>query len=264
MRTRVTEALIADYIARIVPVLAPIPTAFLVYDSTLHKLRWPQTICIAAGLVVELLGFSTINTAVLFWEHNRQVTKEAQRAPLWLALVLVGLYLAVLTVLTVFLDTVPALAKGAALAFPVVSLAAITNWVLRLSHRLRVREMILSLAPPYNKKEHRLIKAQLETEMVDGPARDAAEAEPEQPSRAGEGAEPGPARGAIARSEPPPRMSRQQWREVYADLDGDRAGLDAARVNEMVVGMGFARMPDSTARDWANEANRHWEGETDA
>jgi len=50
------------------------------------------------------------------------------------------------------------------------------------------------------------------------------------------------------------RATRDDWRSIYANLDGERANLTAARVNELLTERGFAPRADSTARDWAREA----------
>ena len=50
------------------------------------------------------------------------------------------------------------------------------------------------------------------------------------------------------------KATRDDWREIYAGLDGNRANLDAISVNLALSRRGFVAVPDSTARDWAREA----------
>jgi hypothetical protein len=60
-----------------------------------------------------------------------------------------------------------------------------------------------------------------------------------------------------AKSERAPRLkvaTIADWREIYREMNGNRAGLDADRVNEILLSHGFRAKPDSTARGWANEA----------
>jgi len=57
-----------------------------------------------------------------------------------------------------------------------------------------------------------------------------------------------------AQKPPTRRATRADWRAIYPSLNGDRAGLDADRVNEILAERGFAPRPTSTARDWAREA----------
>lgn len=49
------------------------------------------------------------------------------------------------------------------------------------------------------------------------------------------------------------RPTREEWREIYPNLNGDRANLDGDRVNAILWDRGFERIPASTARDWAKE-----------
>jgi len=44
------------------------------------------------------------------------------------------------------------------------------------------------------------------------------------------------------------------WRQIYADMNGNRGELTADRVNEILESHGFHAKPTSTARGWANEA----------
>jgi len=59
---------------------------------------------------------------------------------------------------------------------------------------------------------------------------------------------------------PPRRIGIAEWREIAASLNGDRANLDANRVNEILVSRGLAQVPGSTARYWADDAIRNGNG----
>lgn len=58
----------------------------------------------------------------------------------------------------------------------------------------------------------------------------------------------------IATDSPRRRANRAEWLEIARGLNGDRDGLDAARVNEILWSHGFERIPPSTARGWAEKA----------
>jgi len=53
---------------------------------------------------------------------------------------------------------------------------------------------------------------------------------------------------------PARRATRDEWRDIYPGLNGNRATLDADGVNAALVARGYLPNPQSTARDWAKEA----------
>ena len=86
--------------------------------------------------------------------------------------------------------------------------------------------------------------------------RRAARAESAQPARepAAIDAEPPRIRQESVTNPSPRRATRDEWRELYPQLNGSRATLDADGVNAVLVAHGFKKLPQSTARDWAKEA----------
>lgn len=63
--------------------------------------------------------------------------------------------------------------------------------------------------------------------------------------------------GKSTKSARAPRLkdaTRNDWRRIYHDLNGNRDGLTADRVNAILKEHGYHDKPPSTARDWANEA----------
>ena len=57
-----------------------------------------------------------------------------------------------------------------------------------------------------------------------------------------------------AKPAPRHRATIAEWREIYPNLNGDRADLTADCVNDLLWSRGFERLPASTARGWAKEA----------
>lgn len=166
MKNRFNESAITDLIARVTPWLAPLPNAYLVYRTSIDTLGWPWPVALAAGIVIEALGLSAVHTALEFRSHNRGLKDEDKRqAPYSLAIVLVAVYLFSVTVLTVILDTAPELARYAPLIFPIISLCGVTIIGIRTDHKRLVVDMTFSLAPPYNKKRHRLERSRLLAEL---------------------------------------------------------------------------------------------------
>lgn len=185
MKLRISERVLTDAVARTSPWLAPLPTAYLTFERTVEHLRWPWPIGLAAGLVVEGVGLSAINTALEFREHNRGLRDGDKRvAPFILATAVAGVYFLSVIGLTVILDTMPQAAQFAPLVFPALSGCGALIIAMRKEHGRRVEQMILSSAPPYNKKVHKLRKAELLAEMAgadtaqpaEAPAQDAVQA----------------------------------------------------------------------------------------
>lgn len=166
MKGQFSESAITDLIAHVTPWLAPLPNAYLVYRTSIDALGWPWLVALAAGIVIEALGLSAVHTALEFRSHNRGLKKDDKRtSPYGLATFLVIVYLLSVTALTVILDTMPELARYAPLIFPIISLCGVTIIGIRTDHRRLVADMTLSLAPPYNKKRHRLERSRLLAEL---------------------------------------------------------------------------------------------------
>lgn len=166
MKNRLNESAITDWVARVTPWLAPLPNAYLVVRTSIDVLAWPPLIALAAGVVIEALGLSAVHTALEFRSHNRGLKDNDKRqAPYGLAVLLVIIYLVSVTGLTIILDTMPEMARFAPLIFPIISLCGVTIIGIRTDHRRLVADMTLSLAPPYNKKRHKLERARLLAEL---------------------------------------------------------------------------------------------------
>lgn len=166
MKNRLNESAITDWVARVTPWLAPLPNAYLVVRTSIDVLAWPFLIALAAGVVIEALGLSAVHTALEFRSHNRGLKDgDKRQAPYALATALVIAYLVSVAALTVILDTMPELARYAPLIFPIISLCGVTIIGIRTDHRRLVADMTLSLAPPYNKKRHKLERSRLLAEL---------------------------------------------------------------------------------------------------
>jgi len=132
------EADAVELVAKAAPWFAPLPTAWLVYDRTMRYLSWPQWVAIAAAVTLELLGVAILATALRLYQYNQNKRKSDPAAPLWIALVLVALYLITAELLTVVLDIVPLVARLAPALFPVLSVAAFGLLALRSDHQRRL------------------------------------------------------------------------------------------------------------------------------
>lgn len=122
------------------PLLAPVPTAYLVYAATLEHLAWPWSVAVVAALIIECLGLASTGLVLELYDYNKRKLKSEPEAPVLLAGVLVGAYFIVATGLTVMLDLYTNLAKFAPAIFPALSLAGVSILAIRSDHRQRVAQ----------------------------------------------------------------------------------------------------------------------------
>lgn len=135
------EDKVVDWIAKIGPWLAPVPTAYLVGKATVQHLGWPVVVGIVAAVVIESLGLVTCSTALDLRNFNQRRRKTDAPAPFWLAVVLIGLYFLIALGLTVVLDIDSSWARFAPAIFPALSLAGATLIALRQDHRQRILQI---------------------------------------------------------------------------------------------------------------------------
>ena len=116
--------IVNKWILRITPVLAPMPTAYVIYGKLVTVLDWETWIAFVAAAVIELIGFRSIGLAVEMYQFNRSLnaTEKTLRAPLWLASSVVGLYTLAVLSLTILLEILPALSQWTPIAFVVMGL----------------------------------------------------------------------------------------------------------------------------------------------
>jgi len=112
---KAAESLAVDVLASYAPWLAPLSTAFMVYQALVNRLEYPAWVAMATSIAVEVLGLSSVQTILSFSAWNRETGKTAPKAPVFFAIVAGVLYLSVVMVLIVLLDpagTTEKLAKG--------------------------------------------------------------------------------------------------------------------------------------------------------
>lgn len=121
--TQELETTVADLMTASVPWLAPILPAWLVTVGVYGMVERNLVFAGLAGLVVEILGISTITTTVRFWSHNQDVTERERyriadraerckstnvrrewRAPTSLAALSALYYLSIVIIASVILD----------------------------------------------------------------------------------------------------------------------------------------------------------------
>ncbi len=147
---------IIDLAIRGVPILTPVPTAFVVAGTVieiLEKRGWMFWIALvpalAVALAIEGLGFGTMDIAMRMRDYNesrrkrydlksKQVTYRDPRAPVSLAYAVAGIYIIVALMFTVLTDIVPDLQKYVFGVLPFLSGLGAFLYALRTDHERRV------------------------------------------------------------------------------------------------------------------------------
>jgi len=131
-----------DKIMGAIPLMAPVPTAWMIGISTVNLMAFPLPVAVITALTVEGVGFVSINTANEMREFNRHLNgaelKQKMQAPTWQAYGVSGLYLTTATLMTVILHIVPDAVRFAPLPFIAMTAAGGWLWALRREHADRV------------------------------------------------------------------------------------------------------------------------------
>jgi hypothetical protein len=154
--TQEAERTLVDNLAATAPWLAPLAPAYLAYQAMLDVLRFPVWVAGTVGMTVEVLGISTINTALNFWTWNREKNKTDKAAPTWVALLAAGFYITVVITVNVMLDGGTDLEKTAKGLISSLSVVAAITLALRSQHSRRVVET--KQAKAERREERRLQK----------------------------------------------------------------------------------------------------------
>lgn len=99
-----TEGSLVNFLTAFSPWLAPLAPAYMTFRHMDEFLKFPFLISLALALLVEILGFSTVSTALDFWFHNRKEKAGIKRAPLEVVIGVFVFYLALILVSNVVID----------------------------------------------------------------------------------------------------------------------------------------------------------------
>lgn len=102
---RNSEASLVNLLSAIAPWGAPLAPAYMSYQHMVNFLEFPQWVALSVGVVVEILGLSTIRTTLDFWSHNKRQRAEYKKSPVWIAIFAFLFYMLIVLVLNVMLDT---------------------------------------------------------------------------------------------------------------------------------------------------------------
>jgi hypothetical protein len=139
---RSIEERIADWVGGFGPWLAPVPSAALVFWAMQQHFVWATpAVALAAAAVIEVLGFSAINTALMLHDWNGRRPRGEHPAPFGWSAFIVGVYLISVIILTVALDFDSQLTRIAPALFPVTALVGSMNIALRTQHKQRLERL---------------------------------------------------------------------------------------------------------------------------
>jgi hypothetical protein len=102
--TRAIEGLVIDLIAAISPWLTPLLPAYLTYTGLVNVLRFPTWAALAAAVVIETVGLSSVVTTNQLVDYNDSRLRSEQRAPIVLSMLTAVFYLGVVLSVNVLLD----------------------------------------------------------------------------------------------------------------------------------------------------------------
>ncbi len=99
-----TEGSIVNFLTAFAPWLAPLAPAYMTFLHMQDYLQFPFIISLALAILVEILGFGTVSTALDFWFHNRKEKAGMKRAPLEVVIGVFIFYLVLILVSNVVID----------------------------------------------------------------------------------------------------------------------------------------------------------------
>ncbi len=117
-------------VAKLAPWLAPIPSAFFVGRSAMAHLTVPLPVAVIVAAIVETLGLASVHTWLWLSDWNAARRKSDPVAPVRLAVILGGVYLAATIGLTVALEIAPTWATYAPALFPILAVVGAVNLAL--------------------------------------------------------------------------------------------------------------------------------------
>ena len=142
-------------VLKYIPLLAPVPTAWMVGDASVTLLHFPVPVAISAACMVEGVGFAAINMVIRMREFNRHLdavdSANKMHAPTWQAMIVAALYIIVVSLMEVVLHIIPALIVYSPLAF--IGMVAAGGWLFGLSQDQDAREEKYSKRREEIKKE---------------------------------------------------------------------------------------------------------------
>lgn len=131
-----------DLLSAAVPYAVPIIPAFLTYFHTRDMMSFPDWVAATAAFVVEVLGITSVSTAIRFQRHNMLNKDIKNKAPFALAIATYVFYIAIVLSVNVLLEVVTKQRSPAVIwAIGLFSLLSLPSAVL-ISIRAQYSEML--------------------------------------------------------------------------------------------------------------------------
>jgi hypothetical protein len=131
------ERSLVKLVAKLSPWLAPIPSGYFVARSSMEHLNLPVAMGISVGLIIELLGISSVHTWIWLSDWNANKRKSDPTAPTGFVSLMSSVYIVVTIGLTVVLAVIPDLATFAPALFPVLAMIGGINLALIAQQEVR-------------------------------------------------------------------------------------------------------------------------------
>lgn len=145
-----TEGSLVNFLTAFSPWLAPLAPAAMTYKHVREFLGFEAWLSIAIAVLVEVLGFGTVSTALDFWFYNRRDRAQKRRAPLEVVIVTFIFYLVLVLGSNVVIDIAKNFGSERQLAWSVIAVRALLTLqtipgalivAVRTGHRDLLREI---------------------------------------------------------------------------------------------------------------------------
>lgn len=140
---------------KVLSLLVPVPEGYAVGIAIWRVLNWDIRIVVVSSIIVALTGFLAIDITNRMSEFNDTLSEEEKnlkmQAPTWRGLVVLAIWFAGVTLLTVFLEVVPGLATWTPLGLVVVGSSA--AWLRSINKGQDAREESRELFRAERKQE---------------------------------------------------------------------------------------------------------------
>lgn len=101
---REVEFSLVNLVSTVAPWLAPLAPAYLSFTHMNKFLDFPLWVSFSIAGVVEMLGLSTISTALMFWNHNRRYSADKNKVPVFVPIISFLFYLGIVLTVNVLLE----------------------------------------------------------------------------------------------------------------------------------------------------------------
>lgn len=98
------ERAFLDALSAVVPYTTAAIPAYLTYDHTFKQMGFPLYIAVLSAFTVEVLGVTSVSTAIRFFQWNKNHAMEKDKAPFVLAVVTYGFYILITLSVNVILE----------------------------------------------------------------------------------------------------------------------------------------------------------------